>query len=60
MKSGTKLIKVDAPLKIVEEVMVRFSESVPMGDKWKGGKLILKYSRYDLANKEIPIDAFFL
>lgn len=35
------------------------TEVVPLGDKWKGGKLILKPGRTDLASKEMPIDAFF-
>lgn len=35
------------------------SEIVPLGDKWKGGKLILKPGRSDLASKEITIDSFF-
>ncbi|SOD82911.1 hypothetical protein [Spirosoma fluviale] len=35
------------------------TEVVPLGDKWKGGKLILKPGRTDLSSKEIPIDAFF-
>jgi hypothetical protein len=36
-----------------------FTENVPLGDKWKGGKLILKPGREDLSNKEMPIDVFF-
>lgn len=81
MKFGMKFIKMDAPLKIIEEIerdndMISlldvettlsrvlqkwsdFTENVPLGDKWKGGKLILKPGRYDLANKEMPIDVFF-
>ncbi|MCK8495931.1 hypothetical protein M0L20_28960 [Spirosoma sp. RP8] len=35
------------------------TEVVPLGDKWKGGKLILKPGRTDLVQKEMPIDAFF-
>lgn len=35
------------------------TEIVPLGDRWKGGKLILKPGRNDLAVKEIPIDVFF-
>jgi hypothetical protein len=35
------------------------TEVVPLGDKWKGGKLILKPGRTDLAPKEMPIDGFF-
>ena len=35
------------------------TEAVPLGDKWKGGKLILKPARTDLTPKEMPIDGFF-
>jgi hypothetical protein len=35
------------------------SEIVPIGDKWKGGKMILEPGQTGLASKEIPIDTFF-
>jgi hypothetical protein len=35
------------------------TEIVPIGDKWKGGKMILQPGQQGLSNKEIPIDAFF-
>jgi hypothetical protein len=35
------------------------TEIVPLGDRWKGGKMILQPGRRDLQSKEIPIDAFF-
>lgn len=35
------------------------SQIVPIGDKWKGGKIILDPGQTGLASKEIPIDAFF-
>lgn len=35
------------------------TEIIPLGDKWKGGKMILEPGRNDLASKEIPIDTFF-
>ena len=35
------------------------SEIVPIGDRWKGGKLILEPADKNLASKEIPIDTFF-
>lgn len=35
------------------------SEIVPIGDKWKGGKMTLDPGQPGLAAKEIPIDAFF-
>lgn len=35
------------------------SEVVPIGDRWKGGKIILEPQDTNLASKEIPIDTFF-
>lgn len=35
------------------------SEVVPLGDKWKNGKMILQPGSTGLAVKEIPIDQFF-
>ncbi len=35
------------------------TEIVPLGDKWKGGIMILKPEEANLKPKEIPIDAFF-
>ena len=35
------------------------SEIIPIGDKWKGGTLVLKPEDPDLKSKEIPIDTFF-
>ena len=35
------------------------SEVIPIGDKWKGGTLVLQPSDASLQNKEIPIDTFF-
>jgi hypothetical protein len=53
-------------LKEVEEVLVgvldRFnglSGVVPLGDKWKGGTMILKPGNPALQSKEIPIEVFF-
>jgi hypothetical protein len=35
------------------------TEIIPLGDRWKGGKIIMKPGRNDLASKEIPIETFF-
>ncbi len=35
------------------------TERVRIGDKWKGGKIILQPSDTNLASKEIPINTFF-
>lgn len=34
-------------------------ETVPLGDKWRGGKLIFQPVDVNKANKEMPIDTFF-
>jgi hypothetical protein len=35
------------------------SEIVPIGDKWKGGRIILQPGQAGLASKEVPVDSFF-
>lgn len=35
------------------------TEIVPLGDKWKGGKMILEPGKVGLSSKEIPVDTFF-
>ena len=35
------------------------SEVVHLGDRWKGGKLVMEPKDPKLASKEIPIDVFF-
>ncbi|WP_374165903.1 hypothetical protein [Arcticibacter sp. MXS-1] len=35
------------------------TETVPLGDKWKNGKMILYPGNTGLAPKEVPIDQFF-
>ena len=47
---------------VLTDVMDRYnglSAIVPLGDKWKGGTLILKPGNPSLQPKEIPIEAFF-
>lgn len=36
-----------------------FSEVVSIGDKWKGGTMILRPKDSNLKDKELPIDTFF-
>jgi hypothetical protein len=35
------------------------TEIVPLGDKWKGGKMILEPGKTGVMSKEIPIETFF-
>jgi hypothetical protein len=53
------LLDVEQALSRVLQRWADVTELVPLGDKWKGGKLILKPGRPDLAPKEMPVDAFF-
>ena len=48
--------------KSLREILKKWSdisEIVPIGDKWKGGKIILEPGLPGIASKEIPIDTFF-
>ena len=53
------LFDVEQSLQKILQRWLDATEQIPLGDKWKGGKLILKPGRNDLSNKEMPIDAFF-
>lgn len=35
------------------------TENVPLGDKWRGGAMVLKSSDGSIKPKEVPIDVFF-
>ena len=48
--------------KSLKNILQRWSDitpTVPIADKWKGGKLILDPGQAGVAGKEVPIDAFF-
>ena len=51
--------EVETTLKKLLKQWSDISEIVPIGDRWKGGKLILEPADTNLASKEIPIDTFF-
>jgi len=51
--------EVETTLKKMLKQWSDISEVIPIGDRWKGGKLILEPNDTNLASKEIPIDTFF-
>lgn len=51
--------EVETTLKNMLKQWSDISEVILIGDKWKGGKLILEPNDPHLASKEIPIDTFF-
>ncbi|MDO9038880.1 MAG: hypothetical protein Q7U59_11095 [Lutibacter sp.] len=50
---------VETTLKNMLKQWSDISEVVHLGDRWKGGKLIMEPKDPKLASKEIPIDVFF-
>jgi hypothetical protein len=53
------LMDVQMTLSKVLQKWADVTEVVPLGDKWKGGTMVLNPGRKDLASKEFPIDNFF-
>jgi hypothetical protein len=53
------LYDVETSLKNILKQWSDISEVVHLGDRWKGGKLIMEPKDPKLASKEIPIDIFF-
>jgi len=48
--------------RLLVKILRKFSdiqETVPMGEKWTGGKMILQPGNTGLQNKEIPVETFF-
>lgn len=56
------LVSLSAVEKALTNIIKRHSdlqETVPLGNKWLGGKMILQPGNAGLSPKEIPIDVFF-
>lgn len=51
--------EVEKTLKKLLQKWSDITETVPLGDKWKNGKMILQPGNTGLAPKEIPVDQFF-
>lgn len=56
---GLSLEDVEEALGNVLEKYTDLSEIVPLGDRWKGGTMILKPYDDELQPKEIPMETFF-
>jgi hypothetical protein len=56
---AVSLEKVKSMLAEIVKPLVEPFEFVELGDRWKGGMLILQPGREGLQSKEIPIDSFF-
>ena len=59
---GGMALNLDDVKTALTSVLHRFSDftpTVPLGSKWKGGKMILQPKDAELKAKEIPIETFF-
>ena len=58
----TDLVSLSEVERIFTNIIKRYSdvqETVPIGDKWKGGKFILQPANQGLKGKEVPVEVFF-
>lgn len=58
----TDLVSLTQVETILTNIIRRYSdiqETVPMGQKWAGGKMILYPGKENLQPKEVPVDIFF-
>lgn len=53
------LEQVENILRDILEPITAPSEKIYLGDKWKGGEMILQPSNRDLQSKSIPVETFF-
>lgn len=59
---AAKAITLEEVEDALERILIKWSDAtqiVKIADKWKNGKMILKPSDDDLAEKEIPLEQFF-
>ena len=62
VEAETDLVSFADVERIMTNIIKRYSdvqETVPMGSKWAGGKMILQPASASMKPKEVPIDAFF-
>ena len=58
-KPGLSLNEIEKVLTYVLEKYNALESTVPLGDRWKGGTLIVKPLNPGLQPKEIPVETFF-
>ena len=58
-KTGLSLAEIEEAMTFILDKYGALNEIVPLGEKWQGGKMLLKPANPELAAKEIPVEAFF-
>jgi hypothetical protein len=58
-RTGLTLAEVEEAISFVLNKYQGLSQVVKIGDKWKGGMLVMKPANLDLQPKDVPIETFF-
>jgi hypothetical protein len=58
-KKGLTISEIEEVIRYVLDQYGALSEVVPLGDKWKGGTILLQPANPELKPKEIPVEVFF-
>ncbi len=58
-RQGITIAEVEKAMKYVLDQYGALNAMVPLGDKWKGGMLLMQPANAELKPKEIPIEVFF-
>ncbi len=58
-RQGINLREIEEVMRYVLDEYGALNEVVPLGEKWKGGTLLLQPANADLKPKEIPVEVFF-
>ncbi|MBL7967562.1 MAG: hypothetical protein JNK09_11225 [Prolixibacteraceae bacterium] len=58
-RNSLTLAEVEKVLRYVLDQQGALQETVPLGDKWTGGTMILQPANTSLKPKEIPVEVFF-
>mgnify|MGYP000902153625 FL=1 len=58
-RTGLTLAEVEEAISFVLDKYQAITQIVKIGDKWKGGSLIMKPANPDLQPKEVPVETFF-
>jgi hypothetical protein len=58
-RTGLTLAEVEEAISYVLDKYQAITQIVKIGDKWKGGSLVMKPANPDLQPKEVPVETFF-
>lgn len=58
-RTGLTLAEVEEAISYVLDKYQAITQIVKIGDKWKGGTLVMKPVNSDLQPKEVPVETFF-